>query len=661
MSINAQRGADFGRSYTDEIPDRFIVSVPELREKIYGSVPEEFLEDQKPRYLYQFADVASQQMADLLTSGSVYSDWPALEEYLKEILERVTPAEMKSEDLIELYVVKDGAFNAFMTPSGKMFINVGLIDYVKDEATIAGILAHELAHFYLSHSLARFVKGNQGGFKSGLFRSGRKALSQFSVANELQADSLAAEWVVRSDYSIDGLIRSFRLMKAIGEKRLLLYQDEWEIKETTHPTSDRRLQFLAKFKVKNQLVGEDFLISKDMFQELKEAVKPEILKLHLEAFEYSSCAEKALKYHIQETTNPVYVYYLMESIRRKCYFDVGLWQEDFITHRYFKILDDEKGRRKVKLDQGILDQYPLSLFIMNKKEMESTEGLFYWQDSPKFRTFEEAFIYFGKVGEYLNEPECILSNALSLSFKPELFQQYLDAYLAQDDIRYREYAKSLREGTIRSGLPNHTLTVFNNMLAIVRQGTEEITLKEDYDKELIIMRELMSKSMEGQEGRETVYLPGMKFGNLNDYRIFLELEQLTFSAFTSRGEQTQLHVLDPRYWDVMRRYGVNEIEFVNFMYYDVRKVDKTFEGYQEVCNTDFKDLLDETNRSRYLDVFISSVREKDDARMKIRYYGGEDELSYKDSGYGQVVDILNGKFSRKEEYAKKQDRIKQID
>ena len=43
-------------------------------------------------------------------------------------------------------IIQSSAINAFATPGGYVYINQGLIDLVENEAQLAGVLAHEIAH-----------------------------------------------------------------------------------------------------------------------------------------------------------------------------------------------------------------------------------------------------------------------------------------------------------------------------------------------------------------------------------------------------------------------------------------------------------------------------------------------------------------------------------
>jgi predicted Zn-dependent protease len=52
----------------------------------------------------------------------------------------------------------DSVINAFCTPGGYIYVYTGLLRFVDDEATLAGVLGHEIAHAELRHASKRMTK-----------------------------------------------------------------------------------------------------------------------------------------------------------------------------------------------------------------------------------------------------------------------------------------------------------------------------------------------------------------------------------------------------------------------------------------------------------------------------------------------------------------------
>ena len=58
------------------------------------------------------------------------------------------------------FVTKASAVNAFAVPGGYIGLNAGLITLTENEAQLAGVVAHELAHVVLRHSAEMMANSN---------------------------------------------------------------------------------------------------------------------------------------------------------------------------------------------------------------------------------------------------------------------------------------------------------------------------------------------------------------------------------------------------------------------------------------------------------------------------------------------------------------------
>lgn len=66
-------------------------------------------------------------------------------------IKKLLPAE--GRDRLRIFVVRTPDINAFVTESGAVFINQGIIDFVHGDAgSIAAILGHEIGHDLLTHN-----------------------------------------------------------------------------------------------------------------------------------------------------------------------------------------------------------------------------------------------------------------------------------------------------------------------------------------------------------------------------------------------------------------------------------------------------------------------------------------------------------------------------
>lgn len=116
----------------------------------------------------------------------------------------------------ELYIIKDDqTLNAFCTPGGYIFVYSGLIKYLDNESSLAGVLGHEMAHADYRHSTTQLTEqyglqtllsialGNSSQSQVAQVASGLLTL-QFSRTHETAADKGSVEYLCPTMYNANG-------------------------------------------------------------------------------------------------------------------------------------------------------------------------------------------------------------------------------------------------------------------------------------------------------------------------------------------------------------------------------------------------------------------------------------------------------------------------
>ncbi|MBM4159126.1 MAG: peptidase M48 [Ignavibacteria bacterium] len=75
----------------------------------------------------------------------------------KTILNNSTIIEYKNIFPYNFQIINDTIVNAFCTPGGYIYIYTGLMKFVDNEATLAGVMAHEIAHAEMRHVTQRIT------------------------------------------------------------------------------------------------------------------------------------------------------------------------------------------------------------------------------------------------------------------------------------------------------------------------------------------------------------------------------------------------------------------------------------------------------------------------------------------------------------------------
>lgn len=81
-----------------------------------------------------------------------------VEDYVNEIVDRLARVAPGPRFEYRARVVNGADVNAFSLPGGYMYVNRGLIEAVRNEGELAGVLAHEMAHVAQRHGTSQVSK-----------------------------------------------------------------------------------------------------------------------------------------------------------------------------------------------------------------------------------------------------------------------------------------------------------------------------------------------------------------------------------------------------------------------------------------------------------------------------------------------------------------------
>ncbi len=130
-------------------------------------------------------------------------------------------------------LINDPSINAFALPGGPTFIHSGLILAADNEAQVAGVVGHEIAHVALRHgtnqaSKAQFMQipailagiATGSNLAAALTQIGAQGfLLKFSRTAEDQADALGARMMAQAGYNPVEMARFFEKLEAQGGSR----------------------------------------------------------------------------------------------------------------------------------------------------------------------------------------------------------------------------------------------------------------------------------------------------------------------------------------------------------------------------------------------------------------------------------------------------------
>jgi beta-barrel assembly-enhancing protease len=164
---------------------------------------------------------------------------PALQNYIRTLGQRLAASPNAGDYPYSFTLVRDSSINAFALPGGPIFVHTGLLEAADNEAQVAGVLAHEIAHVALRHStnqaskanvlqipaaIASVILGQGGGVAGQLGQVGlglglNALVLRYSRDAENQADALGTRIMADAGYNPIEMARFFEKLQQEGGSR----------------------------------------------------------------------------------------------------------------------------------------------------------------------------------------------------------------------------------------------------------------------------------------------------------------------------------------------------------------------------------------------------------------------------------------------------------
>jgi predicted Zn-dependent protease len=169
-----------------------------------------------------------QQLAAQLDREAKFIDDPVITDYINRVGQNIV-LHSDAKVPFTIKVVDDDTVNAFALPGGFFYVNKGLILAADNEAEIAGVMAHEIAHVAARHGVEQaskaqlvnwasigliFVGGPLGAIAYNAASFGVPlAFLKFGRGAENEADKLGAQYAWAAGYDSNSLVTFFEKLE----------------------------------------------------------------------------------------------------------------------------------------------------------------------------------------------------------------------------------------------------------------------------------------------------------------------------------------------------------------------------------------------------------------------------------------------------------------
>lgn len=254
----------------------------------------------------------------LQNKGVVYVD-ENLNRYLQSLAGTLYP---EFAGTVKLHALDAPELNAFALPNGSVYLNLGLIARMENEAQLATVIAHELSHYKFQHGLKQrhaadtaAVAGWAVTIFTGIPLSGQLvalgAMSGYSQEAEREADREGFKRISAHGYAPAESVRVFEIMRA--EAKALGTNDPWLY--SSHPRLTERIETM-KSLVSQHAVASGRRYS-DRFAAATTGLRARLLEKYLAAHQYKQLIHVLEDSAIRHRYPAHAEYYLGEAYRQR--------------------------------------------------------------------------------------------------------------------------------------------------------------------------------------------------------------------------------------------------------------------------------------------------------------------------------------------------------
>ncbi len=220
------------------------------------------------------------ELAAQVDREAKFVDDPIITEYVNRVGQNIV-LHSDSRVPFTIKVIDSDEVNAFALPGGFFYVNKGLLLAADNEAEVAGVMAHEIAHVAARHAVENMRKGQwieglamvgsifTGGIAGMVYQNlagfGLLAVFlKFSRGAESEADRLGVQYMYAAGYDPGAMSTMFEKLASQNKKKPGFLSKAF----ATHPQSVDRME-AARTLVARFPEREEYVLSTSEFQRVK--------------------------------------------------------------------------------------------------------------------------------------------------------------------------------------------------------------------------------------------------------------------------------------------------------------------------------------------------------------------------------------------------------
>lgn len=190
----------------------------------------------------------------------ILKDRPEIKAYVEQVGKKILSSpEIKKQDIYayKFEIIKDDStVNAFCTPGGYIYVYTGLLKFLDNEAALAGVVGHEIAHAERRHATKRMTSalGVQvlvavvlGQNPSQMAQIGANLFSGLGLlvnsrSDETESDTYSIKYLQSTEYYPGAIRYFFEKVLSSSSKR----EGAFERLLSTHPLPQDRIENVEK-------------------------------------------------------------------------------------------------------------------------------------------------------------------------------------------------------------------------------------------------------------------------------------------------------------------------------------------------------------------------------------------------------------------------------